>query len=167
MATPRLTFRFAGQDNIQRALNSMQSIYGPRNTRRVYNTVLKNILTPAVERLREVAPIDTGFSRTLITMRIRTPRRNELQGPNASPDTVIIGEVGYLYRGGVFSIHPLLAIEFGTSRRRASSPLRNTFDKVHGRWQREFIRELEVSTAATQRRLAARLNRQGRNFRRR
>lgn len=167
MGVPRLTVNFAGQDNIQRALNEMQAIYGPRNTRRVYNTVLKNILAPAVSQLQTVAPIDTGYSRSLIRMRIRSPRRNELQGPNASPNTVIIGEVGYLYRGGTFSIHPLLAIEFGTKTSPARSPLRNTFDKEHRQWQREFIRELEISTAATQRRLAARLNRQGRNFRRR
>ena len=161
------TFTITGQDELVIRLNELEQEYGPRNTRSVYNRVIRDVLRPVEDDIRQNTPVRTGHVSRFISTRIRSPRRGELLGPHANPDTVIIGTVGYHYRRGESSFRPFVALEYGTSRFTGRSPLRNAFNRNRNTMLRDFSRLLGESIERRAQQLNRRRQRQGAQFRRR
>lgn len=117
-----------GLKEAEKNLRELAKEFEPKNAVQAMRPAMKAGLEGVEDKLADATPVDSGGLKSTIDTKIKKPSKKDLKSKHTPQNAVIIGRVGYMWKGNPSYWNQALAVEFGNEKITGSAPIRTTFD---------------------------------------
>ena len=141
----KIQAKITGLRQLERNLLEISKEYGPKKALQTLRPAIRKALLPLEQQIRAKTPRDSGDLAKLTTIKVGKPSKRERGSSRVSSDAVLIGKVGWFWRGKPSFWFQALAVEFGTRFVPGRSVLRSAIESNQSTMLETFKRELKIS----------------------
>lgn len=145
--------KLTGMKELERALLDLGKEYGdPKYALQAMRPAMKKAVEPLVDNIKANTPVDDGDLRDSSKFKIR--KANTKDKDVFGQDSIIVAEAGWIWAAGKGTYAKALAVEYGTSNKKAQPVLRRALEANAGSMISTFKEELAKSIKKKAKQLA-------------
>lgn len=138
-----------GFKEVRDMLFEVSEMLNPRKARSIFNKALKRVLKDTLADMKANTPVDSGFSKKNLRIKIRSPTKAEL---SRHPNSIVVASVGFMPKNATKGQSiAYFILEYGSEDREPLRIIRNASnrndEKLFANLIQYFLEEVEKAAA--------------------